>query len=378
MHRFATDLIHEQRESNIETYRIDCSRQQNCVTKNYPPATVRLRKNTMTAPGVAMIQSPEVLSAKSRAATLSIASNSTLIVMKLVVGIMMQSVGVISEAVHSGLDLIAAVIAWFSIREAGKPADDEHRFGHGKIENVAGTIEAVLIFGAALYIIREAVLKLRAGSFEIESLGWGVAVMAVSAMVNFLVSRYLLNVAVRTDSVALKADAMHLRTDVYTSAGVFAGLIAIKLTGIALLDPIIAILVALMIIKAAWDLTKTAFFQILDVKLPDAEEAMIHEVMARYTGRFIEYHKLRTRKSGHTRQIDMHLVVPKQMTVEAAHALADQIEADIEECLRHSQILVHIEPCPGGCERCSVECPKLAVKSPAAPVKLNSVTKDIT
>ena len=325
-----------------------------------------------------MIQSPEVLSAKSRAATLSIASNSTLIVMKLVVGIMMQSVGVISEAVHSGLDLIAAVIAWFSIREAGKPADDEHRFGHGKIENVAGTIEAVLIFGAALYIIREAVLKLRAGSFEIESLGWGVAVMAVSAMVNFLVSRYLLNVAVRTDSVALKADAMHLRTDVYTSAGVFAGLIAIKLTGIALLDPIIAILVALMIIKAAWDLTKTAFFQILDVKLPDAEEAMIHEVMARYTGRFIEYHKLRTRKSGHTRQIDMHLVVPKQMTVEAAHALADQIEADIEECLRHSQILVHIEPCPGGCERCSVECPKLAVKSPAAPVKLNSVTKDIT
>jgi cation diffusion facilitator family transporter len=300
-----------------------------------------------------------VQAAKSRAAALSIASNSILIVLKLIVGIMMQSVSVISEAVHSGLDLVAAVIAWFSIREAGKPADDEHRFGHGKIENVAGTIEAVLIFGAAFYIIWEAVDKLRTGSVEIESLGWGAAVMAVSAVANYLVSRHLLNVAVRTDSVALEADALHLRTDVYTSVGVLGGLVAIKITGIALLDPIIAIVVALMIIKAAWDLTKTAFFHILDVKLPDDEEAMIHEVMVRYKERLIEYHKLRTRKSGHVRHIDMHLVVPKQMTVEAGHALAHQITADIEKRLSHSQILVHIEPCTGVCESCEVECPKL-------------------
>ena len=308
-----------------------------------------------------MMQSPEVLAAKNRAATLSIASNSILIVIKLIVGIMMQSVGVISEAVHSGVDLVAAVIAWFSIREAGKPADDEHRFGHGKIENVAGTIEAVLIFGAAFYIIVEAVHKLRTGKVEIESLGWGVAVMAVSALVNYLVSRHLLNVAIRTDSVALEADALHLRTDVYTSVGVLGGLIAIKLTGIAILDPIVAIVVALMIIKAAWDLTKTAFFHILDVKLPDDEEALIHDVMNRYTHRFIEYHKLRTRKSGHVRHIDMHLVVPKQMTVEAGHALAHQITADIEKCLAHSHILVHIEPCPSDCIKCAVECPKLGV-----------------
>jgi len=305
-----------------------------------------------------MIQSPEVLAAKSRAATFSIVSNSILIVVKLIVGIMMQSVSVISEAVHSGIDLIAALIAWFSIREAGKPADDEHRFGHGKIENVAGTIEAVLIFGAAFYIIVEAVHKLRAGTAAIESLGWGATVMAVSALVNYLVSRHLLNVALKTDSVALEADALHLRTDVYTSVGVLGGLVAIKLTGIALLDPIVAIVVALMIIKAAWDLTKTAFFHILDVKLPDEEEALIHDVMDRYAGRFIEYHKLRTRKSGHIRHIDMHLVVPKQVTVEAGHTLSHQITADIENCLPHSHILVHIEPCPGRCEKCTAECPK--------------------
>src|SRR5512146_1622112 len=126
---------------------------------------------------------------KTRAALLSITSNTVLIALKLTVGFMMQSVSVISEAVHSGLDLVAAIIAWFSVRESGKPADDEHRFGHGKIENVAGTIEAVLIFGAAFYIIWEAAQKLRAGTVEIESLGLGAAVMGVSAVANYLVSR---------------------------------------------------------------------------------------------------------------------------------------------------------------------------------------------
>ncbi|GFE61141.1 cation diffusion facilitator family transporter [Geobacter sp. AOG2] len=306
-----------------------------------------------------MIQSPEVLAAKNKAATLSIASNTILIILKLAVGVMMQSVSVLSEAVHSAIDLVAALIAWFSVRESGKPADDVHRFGHGKIENVAGTIEAALIFGAAFYIIREAVHKLQTGTVEIGSLGIGATVMALSALANYLVSRHLLSVASRTDSVALEADALHLRTDVYTSVGVLGGLVAIKLTGIAMLDPIVAIVVAFMIMKAAWDLTKTAFFHILDVKLPDDEEALIHDAMKRYTNRFIEYHKLRTRKSGHIRHIDMHLVVPKQMTVEAGHTLTHQITADIEKCLPYSHILVHIEPCPGGCERCAVECPKV-------------------
>jgi cation diffusion facilitator family transporter len=318
----------------------------------------------MTAPyynnrSTAMIQSPEVLAAKNRAATLSIASNTMLIVLKLIVGTMMSSVSVISEAVHSAIDLIAAIIAWVSVRASGKPADDDHRFGHGKIENVSGTIEAVLIFGAAFYIIWEAVRKLGAGTVGIESLGMGATVMAVSALANHLVSRHLLNVAVKTDSVALEADALHLKTDVYTSVGVLGGLVAIKLTGIAMLDPIVAMAVALMIIKAAWDLTKTAFFHILDVRLPDDEEALIHDVMDRHKGRFIEYHKLRTRKSGHIRHIDMHLVVPKQMTVEAGHTLAHLITADIETCLPYSHILVHIEPCPGGCGQCAVACPKV-------------------
>ena len=295
---------------------------------------------------------------KSRAALLSILSNTILVVFKLAVGIMMQSVSVISEAVHSGIDLMAAVIAWFSIRESGKPADDEHRFGHGKIENVAGTIEALLIFGAAVYIIIEAARKIISGTMEVEALGSGAAVMALSAMANYFVSRHLLKVARRTDSVALEADAMHLRTDVYTSIGVLAGLIAIKLTGIHLLDPLVAIGVALIIIKAAYDLTRNAFFPILDVRLPDAEEQIILDVLKGHPGKVLEYHKLRTRKSGNIRQIDMHLLVPKGLTVGEAHRLSHEIIRQIEESLPDSQILVHIEPCREECDGCPAECPE--------------------
>lgn len=295
---------------------------------------------------------------KTRAALLSILSNSTLIVLKLAVGIMMQSVSVISEAVHSGIDLVAAIIAWFSIRESGKPADDEHRFGHGKIENVAGTIEALLIFGAAIYIIIEASKKLISGTVQVEGLGMGGVVMGVSAIANYFVSRHLLNVARRTDSVALEADAMHLRTDVYTSVGVLAGLIAIKLTGAHMLDPIVAIGVALLIIKAAYDLTRKAFSNILDIKLPDDEEQIILDVLKGHQGEVLEYHKLRTRKSGHIRHIDMHLLVPKGCTVGEAHRLSHEINRQIEQRLPDSQILVHFEPCRGECDGCPAECPE--------------------
>ena len=298
-----------------------------------------------------------MIEAKTKAAQLSIISNTVLIVIKLVVGIMMQSVSVISEAVHSGIDLIAAIIAWFAVRESGKPADSQHPFGHGKIENVSGTIEAVLIFGAAIYIIWEAIQKLIKGTVEIENIWLGAAVMAISALANYLVSRHLLNVAIKTDSVALEADAMHLRTDVYTSVGVLAGLAAIKLTGIAMLDPLVAIAVACLILKAAYDLTKSAFFHILDIKLPDDEENIIHDVMKEHSHLFLEYHKLRTRKAGHIRHVDMHLRVPKLMTVEMGHNLSHQISSDIESKLAHSHVLVHIEPCKGQCDTCVVICP---------------------
>lgn len=291
---------------------------------------------------------------KLQVAALSVGSNTFLVVFKLVVGLAMGSISVISEAIHSGLDLVAAIIAYFSVRESSKPADEIHKYGHGKIENVSGTIEALLIFGAAVYIIYEAGRKLF-GHFEVESLGLGIVVMGISALVNFFVSNRLMKVAKEYDSIALEADALHLKTDVYTSLGVAVGLFLIKLTGFEILDPIIAILVALLIVKAAFELTKSAFSPILDVKLPDEEEEKIKKVLAEYSTDFLEYHKLRTRKSGAERHIDLHLVVQKDKSIKEVHDLCNVIEAKIEGVLPNSNVLIHLEPCAEACDKCT-EC----------------------
>lgn len=316
---------------------------------------------------------------KTRAALLSIASNTILVALKLFVGIMMYSVSVISEAIHSALDLVAALIAFLSVRESGKPPDDKHRFGHGKIESVAGTIEAILIFAAAAYIIYEAGRKLHARHFFIEELDIGAMVMGISAMANFFVSRYLMRVSEETDSIALKADALHLRTDVYTSVGVLVGLVAIRFSGVAIIDPIIAIAVALMIIKASYDLTRTAMGNLLDVRLPDEEEKIIHETLDQSGDYFVEYHKLRTRKSGNVRYIDMHLVISKATSLKDSHDLSHMIADKIRSRLPESQVLVHMEPCDGDCVTCRIVCSSAAIRigvgmrSPTHPLPVNSV-----
>ncbi|MEN6437192.1 MAG: cation diffusion facilitator family transporter [Syntrophobacter sp.] len=295
---------------------------------------------------------------KLRAAWFSILSNGILTGLKLVVGLTMHSVSVIAEAAHSGIDLIAALVAFFSVRESGKPADDTHRYGHGKVESLSGMIEALLIFCAAGYIIFTAVRKLMHGRMEIEELGIGAAVMAVSAVANFLVSGFLYKVAKRTDSLALEADALHLRTDVYTSAGVLGGLIIIKLTGMEIVDPIVAIAVALLIVAAACRLTWNAVQNILDVKLPDDEEDVIRGVLKEHSSSVVEYHKLRTRKSGNVRYIDFHMVVARTTSLEESHRMSHIVVEEIKKLLPNCQILVHTEPCKNECTECEAICPE--------------------
>lgn len=290
---------------------------------------------------------------KTKAASISVLSNSILTTGKIVIGIFSGSVSIISEGIHSGIDLIAAIIALFAVRESGKPADARHTYGHGKIENVSGTIEAMLIFVAALLIIKEAVSKLAEGTV-VENLGWGLVIMGFSAGVNFLVSANLMRVAKKTDSVALEADALHLRTDVITSAGVFLGLLIIQITGWTIVDPIIAILVACLIIKAAYDLTKEAFMPLVDVSLEPQEYELILGVLNKYKNQFVEFHKLRTRRSGAERHIDLHLVVPKHQSIYNIHELCDQIEQEIKERIPGTQILIHAEPCGDNSGTCQV------------------------
>lgn len=286
---------------------------------------------------------------KARVALLSISSNSFLTLGKLIAGISMGSVSVISEAIHSGLDLVAAVIAFFAVKTSAKPADERHNYGHGKIENLSSIIEAILILIAGVMIIKSAVPKLTGGG-EIECLGLGAGVMAVSVLVNLFVSRKLLKTARKTDSPALAADGWHLMTDVYTSLGVFAGLGAIYLTGLTILDPIIAIMVALLIFKAAFNLIRESVLSILDVKLPKTEENLIQGVLNSYAAEYVEFHDLRTRKAGSDRYVDLHLVVPKYQDINAVHNLCDRIEDDLRVQLPGVQVLIHTEPCGGHCE----------------------------
>lgn len=294
--------------------------------------------------------------AKLRAARLSIIAGAVLTAGKLAVGLAMNSISVVSEAVHSGLDLLAAIIACAAVWIAGRPADEMHHYGHGKFENLAAIIEALLIIGAGVLIILQALPRLR-GESEIHSPGLGAAVMGVSAAVNLAVSAILMRTAKKTDSPALAADAWHLRTDVYTSAGVFAGLLAIRLTGLTILDPLIALGVTLLIFKAAVDLLRESVGSMLDVRLPEAEEKIIREVLTGYAGEFVGFHNLRTRRAGAERHVDLHLVVPRGRPISLVHDLCERIEKSLEKELAGVQVLIHPEPCrPAGedCQVCSL------------------------
>ncbi|MHC1730465.1 MAG: cation diffusion facilitator family transporter [Bacteroidales bacterium] len=279
-------------------------------------------------------------SLKTRTARLSVLSNSLLIILKVVVGAVTGSVSILSEAIHSSIDLVAAVIAFFAVKVSGNPADDRHPFGHGKVENVSGVIEALLIFAASAWIIYEAVGRfLHPG--ETEALGLGVLVMVISAVVNTFVSRRLYRVAKLTDSVALEADALHLKTDVITSAGVALGLGLIWLTGWHVLDPIIALLVAVIIIYESWMLLRKAFSPLLDTALSQSEMTKLTGILDEMA---VQYHDLRTRAAGHQRFVEFHLDVPAQETIETIHRQCDLIEARLEQEFRDISVIIHPEP----------------------------------
>jgi cation diffusion facilitator family transporter len=293
---------------------------------------------------------------KERVALLSVISNSALVSMKLIIGLIIGSVAIISEAIHSGVDLLASIIALFSVKTSSKPADKDHSFGHGKIENISGTIEALLIFVAAIWIIYEAFKKL-SNPEPLDNLGWGIGVMLVSSLVNIIVSQRLFKIGRETDSIALQADAWHLRTDVYTSAGVMIGLV-LMLCGQLFypqinfywLDSVAAIAVALLIIKAAYNLTIQSAGDLLDANLPAEEEEWLHGEILKYGKIFHGYHRLRTRKAGHFRFVEFHLKVEPQMTVADSHSITEVIAKDIERKYPDTSVTIHVEPCDGNCD----------------------------
>lgn len=279
---------------------------------------------------------------KNNAALLSIISNSLLIMLKLISGLSMGSISVISEAIHSSVDLLASFIAYFSIKKASKAPDYNHPFGHGKYENVSGFAEAILILFASVLIIFESVKKIFSGS-SVDNINTGLLVMLVSALVNLVISLILMKVAKNSHSIALEADAMHLLTDVLTAVGVLAGLLLVKITGLQIIDPIAAILVSILIFKTSIDLTKKSIRDLVDSKLSDEEISKIITIISSHTD-IKGFHKLRTRRNGTNREIDIHLEISSTFSLIQAHDLCIHIEKDIKQIFPDSNILIHPEP----------------------------------
>lgn len=288
---------------------------------------------------------------KSNWAKLSILSNTLLILMKIIVGILSGSVSIISEGIHSTMDLFAAMVAYISIKISSKPADEDHQYGHGKVENISGVIEALLIFVASFLILFEAIKKMFHPE-PIENAYLGVLVMGISSGINFLVSKKLYKVAKKEGSIALEADALHLKADVLTSLGVASGLLIIQLTNLYILDSIVAIAVAIFILKEAYQLLAKAFNPLMDISLTKKEMKNINTEIEKYSDQICRCENLRTRNGGYTKYIDFTLITPENLTVKEAHDICDKIEDGISKKIKNTSIMIHIEACKNSCEVC--------------------------
>ena len=279
---------------------------------------------------------------KRDAARWSLASNTTLLAMKIVVGAITGSAGILAEAVNSAADLMGSVVAFLSVRASDEPPDRLHAYGHGKIENLSGAATATLILVGGFFAIGEAIRHLLRPE-PLPGLGWGIAVMAVSAVINLIVSRHLRQVGQETDSPALVADGHHLQTDVLTSLGVLLGLTLVKITGAAWWDSAAALAVSFLILRVGYDLAREAVQTLSDSALPPDEEAALTDVL-RTNPAVIDFHKLRTRKSGSHRHVDVHVQIADTHTFVQAHRLTEDLEDELRAALPNLHPIIHIEP----------------------------------
>ncbi len=278
-----------------------------------------------------------------------------LVILKFAIAFLTGSISIFAQTADSFLDVIAVLIAFFSIRLSTKPADEDHPFGHGKIENISAIAQAILIFTAGGLIIYSAIDRIISEEI-IELTEAGMGVMAVSITASILLSRHLLKISKVTDSLALEAIGHNITADIYSAAGVLAGLVVIRITGLYILDPIIALFVSIIILKSAFTVTIKSIHGLMDASLPQAEEKEIISCIKEHPSQMVGFHKLRTRKAGNQRFIDLHLIMPRDASVEEAHNICNHLEKDLENRLTNTNITIHVEPCSIECEKCFVEC----------------------
>ena len=285
-----------------------------------------------------------MIAGKAAAATLSVVSNTILIALKLAAGILTGSIAILTEAIHSAVDLLASLVALFSVRKADAPADADHPYGHEKAENVAAGAEAMLILVGAGIIGYEAFIRIVDGS-EVEHLGIGIAVIAFSAVANLAVSTLLYRRARDFDSPALEGDAAHLRADAATSLAVVVGLALVEVTGDPVFDSIAALVVAAAIVASGVRLMLRSGRVLMDEAPPPQELDRIEAaIAAARPPEMVGYHKLRARRAGARRHIDLHVQFRSGTSLERAHQLAHALRSAIEADFGHADVLIHVEP----------------------------------
>jgi cation diffusion facilitator family transporter len=287
---------------------------------------------------------PATPQVKLRTAALSVVSNTCLILLKVVAGSITGSVAILTEAVHSSIDLVASMVAFFSVRKAGEPADESHRYGHEKLENLAAAIEGVLILVGSAAIAFQAIRHL-AGHGHVQRLGIGIAVVAFSLVANLIVSTVIARTARRTSSAALEGDAAHLRTDALTSLAVLVGLALVQLTGAQWLDPVVALVVAAAIVVTGVRLLLGSSRVLVDQSLPGDQVAAIRGAIEEFAGQgVVGYHELRTRQAGAQRYVDLHVQFRHGTSLEDAHRTAHELQDVIGARLGGADVLIHLEP----------------------------------
>lgn len=282
-------------------------------------------------------------SSLTRFAWLSIAAALTTIAMKSVAYWLTGSVSLLSDAVESLVNLAGALMALGMLTIAARPPDGDHTFGHSKAEYFASLMEGLLILGAAVAIAVTAIDRFTHPR-PLEQMSIGLLVSTGASVVNFVVARILINAGKKFDSITLEADALHLITDVWTSVGVICGLVVVAITGWFVLDPLMALLVAVNIVWTAFDLLRRSVNGLMDSALPEAEQKIIAEVMEQYRAKKVDFHALRTRQAASRRFLSVHMLVPGDWSVHDAHHIAEDFEGEIRSELGDAIVHTHLEP----------------------------------
>jgi cation diffusion facilitator family transporter len=281
--------------------------------------------------------------APARIAAISLGVTASLLILKLVLGLVSHSIAVLSDAVDSGTDLVGGMAAFVSVQISRRPADESHPYGHGKVEAVSASVAATIIGLGGGFITYQAIHRLVEGSPEIR-VGVGLIAMVIAAVANIVMAIFMRREAKRSNSMALSAEATHLRTNVVQAGAIIAGLVLVAATGRSVFDPLTALVLAAYMAWAAVGLVHTALNDIMDAALPAEETSAIADIIRDHEHEIRSYHRLRTRRSGTTREIDMHLLFDAKRTVAEVHDTTDHIADEIRRKLPGSIVVIHVEP----------------------------------